>query len=247
MYIQICPSLLIKKDRGRPTNPKAKPKAYGEVSVLSNVPGVELLEEDDGNEDSDDADEHSFSGTDDDKDDDLDRDEMVASSDDDDDQMDNSDSGSEDDGIEEDAMVAEDEDGDDSIDDNDSDVNGSEDDDEDEEEEENEEEESDNDDAKGSGNGVKDNKAKKRKFADFDKQLNHVESSLRALKRLAKENMEPASLDSADGFLSNEDFQRIKELKVCFSLFPVDARGEAFCKPVTLAMNNNFNVFEPSL
>ena len=219
MYIQICPSLLIKKDRGRPTNPKAKPKAYGEVSVLSSVPGVELLEEDDGNEDSDDADEHSFSGTD---DDDLDRDEMVASSDDDDDQMDNSDSGSEDDGIEEDAVVAEDEDGDDSIDDTDSDVNGSEDDDddEDEEEEENEEEESDNDDAECSGNGVKDNKSKKRKFANFDKQLNHAESSLRALKRLAKENIEPTSLDSADGFLSNEDFQRIKELKVCFSLFP---------------------------
>ncbi|KAM1303703.1 hypothetical protein ACFX2F_021480 [Malus domestica] len=218
LFREICPSLLIKKDRGRPTNPKAKPKAYGEVSVLSNVPGVELLEEDDGNEDSDDADEHSFSGTDDDDKDndlDLDRDEMVASSDDDDNQMDNSDSGSEDDGIEEDAVVAEDEDGDDSIDDNDSDVNGSEDedDDEDEEEEENEKEESDNDDAKGSGHGVKDNKAKKRKFADFDKQLNHAEASLRALKRLAKENMEPASLDSADGFLSNEDFQRIKELK----------------------------------
>lgn len=212
VYVQICPSLLIKKDRGRPTNPKARPKAYGEVNVLSNVPGVELLEEDDGNEDGDDADEASLSGT----DDDLDHDEMVASSDDEDNQIANSDSGSE-----EDSVVAEDVDSDGSIDDNDSDVSGDEDDeeDEDDEDEEDEENESNNNDAKDSGTGVKDNKAKKRKVADFDKQLTDADASLRALKRLAKENMEPISLDSTDGFLSNEDFQRIKELKVCFYLF----------------------------
>lgn len=206
LFREICPSLLIKKDRGRPTNPKARPKAYGEVNVLSNVPGVELLEEDDGNEDGDDADEASLSGT----DDDLDHDEMVASSDDEDNHIANSDSGSE-----EDSVVAEDVDSDGSIDDNDSDVSGDEDDeeDEDDEDEEDEENESNNNDAKDSGTGVKDNKAKKRKVADFDKQLTDADASLRALKRLAKENMEHTSLDSTDCFLSNEDFQRIKELK----------------------------------
>ncbi|CAL8998034.1 unnamed protein product [Prunus brigantina] len=110
VYLQICPSLLIKKDRGHPTNPKARPKAYGEVNILNNVPGVELLEEDVGNEDGDDADEASSSGT----DDDLDHAEMVASSDDEDNEIANSDSGSE-----EDFVVAEDVDSDGSIDDND--------------------------------------------------------------------------------------------------------------------------------
>ncbi|GMN64494.1 hypothetical protein TIFTF001_033568 [Ficus carica] len=42
LFREVCPSLLVKKDRGRPTDPKARPKAYGEVNVLSNVPGVEL-------------------------------------------------------------------------------------------------------------------------------------------------------------------------------------------------------------
>ncbi|KAE8023583.1 hypothetical protein FH972_009260 [Carpinus fangiana] len=50
LFREICPSLLIKKDRGRPTDPKARPKAYGEVDVVSDVPGVELLQTDDNNE-----------------------------------------------------------------------------------------------------------------------------------------------------------------------------------------------------
>ncbi|KAH0988723.1 hypothetical protein GBA52_000206 [Prunus armeniaca] len=182
MYLQICPSLLIKKDRGRPTNPKARPKAYGEVNILNNVPGVELLEEDDGNKDGDDVDEASLSGT----DDDLDHAEMVASSDDEDNKIANSDSGSE-----EDSVVAEDVDSDGSIDDDDSDVSGDADDEEDDEEDEDDEEED-------SGTGVN-YKVKKRKVSDFDKQLNDADASLRALKRLAKENMEHTSLDSTYG------------------------------------------------
>jgi hypothetical protein len=37
--------LLVKKDRGRPVDPKARPKAFGEVTVASDVPGAELLDE----------------------------------------------------------------------------------------------------------------------------------------------------------------------------------------------------------
>ncbi|PIN05650.1 Protein required for actin cytoskeleton organization and cell cycle progression [Handroanthus impetiginosus] len=47
LFREVCPSLLVKKDRGRPSDPKAKPKAFGEVNVASNIPGVELLEQDD--------------------------------------------------------------------------------------------------------------------------------------------------------------------------------------------------------
>ncbi|KAG0495303.1 hypothetical protein HPP92_006297 [Vanilla planifolia] len=44
---EICPSFLVKKDRGRPIDSKARPKAFGEVSVANDVPGVELLKQDD--------------------------------------------------------------------------------------------------------------------------------------------------------------------------------------------------------
>lgn len=54
LFMQICPSLLVKKDRGRPIDPKAKPKAFGEVSVASDVPGLELLQEDDSMSDGSD-------------------------------------------------------------------------------------------------------------------------------------------------------------------------------------------------
>jgi protein SDA1 len=38
--------LLVKKDRARPVDPKARPKVFGEVIVASDVPGAELLNED---------------------------------------------------------------------------------------------------------------------------------------------------------------------------------------------------------
>ncbi|CAN8274003.1 unnamed protein product [Cochlearia groenlandica] len=47
LFREINPSLLVKKDRGRPGGPIARPKQYGEVTVFSNVPNVELLEESD--------------------------------------------------------------------------------------------------------------------------------------------------------------------------------------------------------
>ncbi|KAJ0984456.1 hypothetical protein J5N97_002812 [Dioscorea zingiberensis] len=46
LFQEICPSLLVKKDQGRPTNPKAKPKAFGEVNVETNVPSLELFQND---------------------------------------------------------------------------------------------------------------------------------------------------------------------------------------------------------
>lgn len=62
--------------------------------------------------------------------------------------------------------------------------------------------------------GVKGSEAKKRKFSDFDGQLNAANRSLRALKRLAGSKVEHTSSELDDCILSNEDFQRIKELKV---------------------------------
>ncbi|KAG0450062.1 hypothetical protein HPP92_027078 [Vanilla planifolia] len=44
---EICPSFWVKKDRGHPIDSKARPKAFGEVSVANDVPSVELLKQDD--------------------------------------------------------------------------------------------------------------------------------------------------------------------------------------------------------
>ena len=37
--------MLVKKDRGRPIDPTARPKAFGETTIASDVPGAELLDE----------------------------------------------------------------------------------------------------------------------------------------------------------------------------------------------------------
>lgn len=55
---------------------------------------------------------------------------------------------------------------------------------------------------------------KKRKLSDFKGDLSAGDQSLRALKKLAVATQNDSS-DANDGILSNEDFQRIKELKVC--------------------------------
>lgn len=204
--MQVCPSLLVKKDRGRPTDPKARPKAYGEVDVVSNVPDVELLQADDNNEgDVSDTVGSTFS----DSEDDNENYEISAASDNEENQLHSDVTGSEDD--------------------DDSDASGNDD---DEEEEEEEDEEKDMEaaeaaehepngsdktydaDARVSETGVKESKGKKRKASDFDGKLLVADASLQALKRLAGVTMGRTSSDSTDGILSNEDFQRIKELKV---------------------------------
>ncbi|KAI3996746.1 hypothetical protein MKX01_041046 [Papaver californicum] len=52
---EVCPSLLVKKDQGRPTNPKARPKAFEEVNVASNVSVLELLQNDSGEDEENDG------------------------------------------------------------------------------------------------------------------------------------------------------------------------------------------------
>lgn len=52
--------------------------------------------------------------------------------------------------------------------------------------------------------------------------MNAADTSLRALKKLAGTKMEVVPSHTADGILLNEDFQRIKELKVlCLEIFNV--------------------------
>uniref|UniRef100_A0A2P2IYR4 Protein SDA1 n=1 Tax=Rhizophora mucronata TaxID=61149 RepID=A0A2P2IYR4_RHIMU len=223
LFREVCPSLLLKKDRGRPSDPKARPKAYGEVSVASNVPGVELLQQDNSNDDDgdnedddDDIDDLESAG--------LDDDDAAAATDEENEMMHSDDPGSGDwdgDGQEH----STDEDGDDGMDDTESDasdIGGDEED--DNVDEEDSEEEVENKKAHGSCNCDDSNvkavvneiiksKGSKRKLSDFDGQLIAADTSLRALKRLADEKLKCASSDSLDGFLSNEDFQRIKELK----------------------------------
>ncbi|XP_038694296.1 protein SDA1 homolog isoform X1 [Tripterygium wilfordii] len=178
LFRELHPSLLVKKDQGRPADPKARPKAFGEVSVLSNVLGVELLEQNDDNEDNDGEDG-----------DDCDR-SMFSRSDDDHDKESESD-------VEESDAVDEDEE-----EDGENGIHVS-----DAEEDEVEEEKA----VSIGASEAKNSKSRKRNFSDID--INAAETSLRVLKRLAEEKMKHTSSDSADGILSNEDFQRIKELK----------------------------------
>ncbi|CAL5396040.1 unnamed protein product [Camellia sinensis] len=229
-----CPSLLIKKDRGRSSDTKARPKAFGEANVARNVPGVELLQSDNDVDDDNDTDgsdgedsnENGFgSSSEDNKDvgaveEDGDEDDDGGSDGEDVDDDFNIETESEDDEV----AVAEDEDDGNSTEndgavsdkddvDGDGDDYDDDDDDDDQREEEDEHEES-NGLHESSGNevGGKESKAQKRKFSDFDGQLNAADTSLRALKRLAGAKKQDASSDPTDGILSNEDFQRIKEL-----------------------------------
>ncbi|KAL2465542.1 ARM repeat superfamily protein [Abeliophyllum distichum] len=209
---EVCPSLLIKKDRGRPTDPKARPKAFGEVQVASNVPGVELLEQDDhGSDDdidveggSDDDNENVDVGP-------IEEGDSQCESDGSSDDGFITDYDSSEDDVREDEEVS-DNDDDDKAADHADDISDEDESDEDEDKELNEDSttllKTGDTSAKG-----KESKAQKRKFSDFDGQLNAASKSVRALKKLAGEKVGDADKDTNDGILSNEDFQRIKELK----------------------------------
>ncbi|XP_047330809.1 protein SDA1 homolog [Impatiens glandulifera] len=176
LFREICPSLLIKKDRGRPNDLKARPKEFGEAHSSSNVHGIEFLQ---GQDNSDnDEDENPL---------DLDEEEDDVEAEDDD-----FDSISDDEEADEDECEA---DSDESMEDcSDEDM----------------------DDCEERSN-ASEPKSRKRKLSDFDGQLDVAESSLRALKRLAREEtkvgLPNTTEEIADGILSNEDFKRIKELK----------------------------------
>lgn len=217
LFREVCPSLLIKKDRGRPTDPKAKPKAYGEVNVSSNVPGVELLEDDNdedagGSINGEDSSESDIGIS-------FDDDEKEAADFEEDSNHAGGIFSEGEDGIDGCSIKtgSEDEIEDGNSSENDADESGDFGTDSDKQDCDDESE----DDEKsgqflkvcGSSVGKRETKTQKRKFADFDGQLNAADTSLRALKRLAGDKAEPASSDAADGILSNEDFKRIKELK----------------------------------
>ncbi|KAL0732783.1 hypothetical protein Bca4012_008993 [Brassica carinata] len=207
LFREINPSLLVKKDRGRPGGPVAKPKQYGEVNVFSNVPNVELLQESDHESDSDD-DDMELPGSDDDVEQEMVPDdcgtEDEAEEEDSDDDMNNA----EDDDSDVDTSIAGDEE------------EGMNDSDEAETDSENEELESEeDDDGEASDSSAEDGgseekaKGKKRKIVDFDANLLSADTSLRALKRFAEAKSEQTSLDENDGILSNEDFRKIKDLQ----------------------------------
>ncbi|KAL3649829.1 hypothetical protein CASFOL_006232 [Castilleja foliolosa] len=193
LFREVCPSLLVKKDRGRPIDPKARPKAFGEVHVSSNIPGVELLEEDDDDDDDDDG------NSDEEIDDDDNQEEDGVSLVDEEDVIGVSDSES----TEEDDEEFEEEDN--SID---SDGAG-----ESSDEEEGEEiADEGNEESNLPETDANKSQTKKRKFTDFEGQMSAAHNSLRALKKLAGES-DNAPSNTDDGILSNEDFQRIRELK----------------------------------
>ncbi|KAI9101436.1 hypothetical protein K1719_023918 [Acacia pycnantha] len=214
LFREVCPSLLIKKDRGRSVDPKARPKAYGEVSVATDVPGLELLQtlDSDNEQEGDDSDDSMVIGSRNDEENANGNEEDLVTGDDvgNEDDADDSDVGSEnddndtedeEDNLEGNEQVDE-EDGE-GMEHDDSDLNTSSD---------AELHASSDGDSHSSGDddeGI-DRKCnssqpsgKKRKFTGFGEQLNVGDESLRALKKLAK----------TDGILSNDDFKKIKELK----------------------------------
>ncbi|XP_027096881.2 uncharacterized protein [Coffea arabica] len=221
LFREVCPSLLVKKDRGRPADPKARPKAYGEVKVASNVPGFELLKDDNTESEADTDDGFTSSS---DIDDDVGPSEVEVAgdsgssdgddNDNDDQDIDDQGTTSEDDSMQEKNKDSEDDDANFSSDNtdviSDDDESGKAD---------------GHDPAESSGplsiasetfrtdsGGERGYKAGKRKFSDFNEQLNAASQSLRALKKLAGAR-EGSTSETNDGILSNEDFQRIKELQ----------------------------------
>lgn len=239
---QICPSLLVKKDRGRPVNPKARPKAYGEVSIATDVPDIELLEHvDNSMTDSSDA-EASASDLDDEYDSDAETEKEDDSLEDEEEDDEVSDEKNEEDLGNSDNIDGEEDDGDDLDDDIDENAAYDEYDSDTKEDVDlsddnmdisseldasrkkssndicNDDDLSNHECACDDNDEIKEEekaKSKKRKFADYVGQLNTSESSLRTLKRLTMAKMSQKASDETDGILSNEDFQRIKELKVC--------------------------------
>ncbi|KAI4347700.1 hypothetical protein L6164_008486 [Bauhinia variegata] len=214
LFREVCPSLLVKKDRGRPTDPKARPRAYGEVNIATDVPGIELLQNVDDEQEGDDSDNSECGGSD---------EEIDSVGDDEDNQLCSDDTGSEDNGVEDNDVISEDEDHDEGTSDDNSDISDN-----DDVDQENDLEDSGNvhvgveeydlhtssdDESIDRKSKAEDSPARKRKFVDFNGQLSAADTSLRALKKLAGATMSRVSSDSTDGILSNEDFQKIRELK----------------------------------
>uniref|UniRef100_A0A453L4H6 Protein SDA1 n=1 Tax=Aegilops tauschii subsp. strangulata TaxID=200361 RepID=A0A453L4H6_AEGTS len=221
LFREICPSLLVKKDRGRPIDPTARPKAFGETTIASDVPGAELLDEEMSPEGGSDDESDAFDSDDDEVlpsasgtrqsleslsnklDASEDHEDEVSGEQDDAEELDEDDSDDDMDELDDDSDV--DGDTDASAEDEDEELNDdSENEDSDQEVEDSDEE----DKSKGSGS-----KVQKRKLSDYIGQLDAADASLRALKKLAGAKKAEASTDEAGRIFGDEDFKRIKELK----------------------------------
>ncbi|XP_021755533.1 protein SDA1 homolog [Chenopodium quinoa] len=217
LFKEVNPSLLAKKHRGR-SAANVKPKQYGEASDATDVPGADLLRQ---GKEYDDQDYDSIKVENDDAEDDDDGSEDAEG--------DASDEDAEDDAGDEDA-----EDDDDDVTSfnclGDSAVNeccaeveskvG--DDDRITAGEEFREDDVDMEDEFSSliesdGSHVQISGERKRKYADFDQQLDTADSDFRALKKLTVRKSEHMS-EADDHFYSNEEFQQIKKLLVRFML-----------------------------
>lgn len=207
---QVYPALLDKKDRGRGADLTVHPKAFGEKVIASGIPGAELLhagESDSDAEEDDEGEEGEEGGS----------DCAVGSGEE----------GSE---LSEDEEMGSDVELGDSDEVGDENLSGRED-----EDDENEDAEEDNCDETNAGSrkrkleseegeGDKDNIGdmlwKKQKVeSEKEKDSASTEQSLRHLKRMsaakAEEKLATEVLSrDGDGILSNEDFQRIRELQV---------------------------------
>jgi protein SDA1 len=217
--------LLVKKDRGRPINPTARPKAFGETTIATDVPGAELLAEDislEGSDDESDAfdsdDEEVLPCTNDiqqslkvssnklETHEDHKGEEEVSGEQDDTEEVDEDDSDDNMDDIEDDSDM-----------DGGTDVSDEDDDEELNDDSENEDsdqaEDSDEEDKSKSSSS----KVQKRKLSDYIGQLDAADASLRTLKRLAGAKKAETSMDSTDEagrIFSDEDFKLIRERKV---------------------------------
>lgn len=224
LFREICPSLLVKKDRGRPINPTARPKAFGETTIATDVPGAELLAEDISLEGSDDESD-AF---------DSDDEEVLPCANDIQQSLKVSSNklethedhkGEEEvSGEQDDTEEVDEDDSDDNMDDieDDSDMDGGTDvSDEDDDEELNDDSENeDSDQAEDSDEEDKSksssSKVQKRKLSDYIGQLDAADASLRTLKRLAGAKKAETSMDSTDEagrIFSDEDFKLIRERK----------------------------------
>ncbi|KAJ4780105.1 Protein SDA1-like protein [Rhynchospora pubera] len=197
LFREICPSLLSKQDRGRPMNPNARPKSYGETIVTSVVPGMEFLQGAVISDDEDDDDGGGAAAT-----------AEIDAEDDNDfgnvDGKNNADGHDKDDAANapsEEEQEEEERNGSDASE-GDFDSSGIDDD-----------ELSDEDDNNG-GHDLQENersdRGEKRKLDEYIGKINAADANLRALKKLVMAKAKAP--EEADPILSNEDFKRIKEI-----------------------------------
>lgn len=217
--------MLVKKDRGRPIDPTARPKAFGETTIASDVPGAELLDEEMSSEGGSDDESDAFDSDDEevlpsasgtlqsleglsnklDANEAHKGEEEVSGEQDDAEELDEDDSDEDMDELDDDSDM----DGDTDVSDED-DAEELNDDSENEDSDQEVEDSDEEDKSKGSGS-----KVQKRKLSDYIGQLDAADASLRALKKLAGAKKVEASTDEAGRIFGDEDFKRIKELKVC--------------------------------